>query len=219
MRIPVCTIIITSTKGHGMVKQQPRWFAKMYQEVWGRRLDPGTGLQVLPLPAETPEACRYAEYLGVAQAELATVQYFSNGNISEEGENARLFRGLFPDGLGAEIEALLREDAERLRLKELIASTPRVPHLSFLGARCTDEQALAFQARGWPTLYDVPAKLTVISEIIDNAAFALRLITAIEVGPLASKAAAEAIPALAPAAVPKVKSVPFPRSPAPAGAG
>jgi hypothetical protein len=193
-----------------MVKQQPRWFAKMYAEVWGRRLDPGTGLQVLPLPSETPENCRYAEYLSVAQAELATVQYFSNGNISEEGENARLFRGLFPEGLGAEIEALLREDAARLADKERVASIPQIPHTSFTANGCSGEEALKFQARGWSTLYDVPPKLTVISEVIDNAAKALRLVALIEAGPQSAKAVGEAIPALAPTKPPTAKNRPFP---------
>lgn len=215
MRVPICTIIITSAKNHGIVKQQPRWFAKMYQEVWGRRLDPGTGLQVLPLPRETPEAFRYVEFLSVAQAELATVQYFSNGNINAEGENARLFRGLFPHGLGEEIEALLREDAERLRVKEAVAAAPKVVHESYTKAGCTGEQALAFQARGWATIDDVPAKLTVVCEVIDNAAQAVRLVERIEAGPPKARARAASQEADTP---PRAAVAPFPKAPAGTGA-
>lgn len=175
MRIPNSIIIIKSNTNHGAVKYQPRWFARMYKEVWGKRLDPADGLLIQALPDCTPEELRYTEYNSVAQAELATVQFFSNGVMATEGNIAQMFHRNFPDGLGAEIQALLEEDAARLVAKETKLANPVVAHQSFLDAGCTESEGLSFQNRGFTTFYDVPANLVTISESVPNAAKATRL--------------------------------------------
>ncbi len=208
MRIPNSTITITSNKNHGAVKQQPAWYAEMYREVWGRRVDPSTGVTVQPLPDVTPEALRYSEYGSVGQAELQTVQYFSGGTIKEEGEVAELFRKVFPNGLGAIIEKMLRADAVRLAEVEARNARPEVPHKSFLAAGCSPDEALAFQARNYATLGDVPANILLVTEVIANSAKAMRVIDQIE--KLAEKAAG---------APPNAKANPLGSLPVPAGAG
>ncbi len=208
MRIPNSIILIKSNSNHGAVKNQPRWFAKMYKEVWGKRLDPSDGLIVQPLPDNTPEDLRYSEYNSVAQAELATVQFFSNGNMSTEGNIAQMFHRNFPNGLRAEIESLLEEDAVRLAAKEAKIAHPVVADPSFIEAGCSEDEGIAFQNHGFATFSAVPANLVTISESVPNAAKATRLLNAIRAGAV-EKAAQQTIST--------VKPNPFPRAPVAAG--
>lgn len=179
MRIPNSVILIKSNSNHGAVKQQPRWFARMYKEVWGKRVDPLDGITVQALPECTPEDLRYTEYNSVAQAELATVQFFSNGVMATEGNIAQMFHRNFPNGLSEEIQALLEEDAQRLAVKEAKLAAPVVAHQSFLDNGCSEEEGLAFQIRGFKTFKEVPDNLVTISESVPNAAKAVRLMQAI----------------------------------------
>lgn len=221
MRVPNSIILISSNSNHGAVKQQPAWYAKMYREVWGKRVDPKTGITVQPLPDETPESLRYSSYMSVAQAELETITYFAGGSPDAEGPMAQLFNKLFPNGLTEEINRLLEEDARRLLEKERRAANPAVAHPSFLAFHVSVPEALEFQAKGYATADALPRSLVLLSEVIQNSARAYTLLEDLQAADRGEreevKTPAKA-PAKAKAANPLAATPAMPRPPAPAGA-
>lgn len=168
MKIPNVTIIIKAANNASAVKQQPAWFADMYRAVWGSRLDrdaAGGGVAVEPLPDITPTSSRYSEFGSVAEAELTTVRFFSQGDARREEEIVKLFRDRFPDGLNATVTKLLEADARDYAARKATQIAKAKPHPSYLSLGMPADMAINFQGAGYATAQAVPCDLLRVSEI------------------------------------------------------
>lgn len=170
MLIPCHQITLNGANGTCATKTQPKYFAKMYEAMWRRKLNDSTGIQITEMPADTPDALRYRYAHDVAAEERSVIAYFANNTTATDGDNNRmtrqareLFQIVFPEGLRREIEELMREDAKRAQAEAAKERPDTRPHPSFMEAGCNAEEAVALQQAGFATLDDLPEDLIAVT--------------------------------------------------------
>ena len=163
MLIPCHQITLRGSNGTCSTKTQPKYYAKMYEAVWRRKLADQGGLEISELPPGTSDAERYQFVADVSAAERAMVAYFAASTTATDGANQKqvsqardLFQLVFPSGLHDEIEKVVKEDAQRVIAESKKVKPSTIPHASFIEAGATADEAMALQKAGFPTLDALP---------------------------------------------------------------
>jgi hypothetical protein len=155
MRIPHVIINIHAANNAGSSKSLPRYCAPLLKRQWAGKLRDDSGIEVVEYTDYNPsDTARYHEIESVEDEERVVRAMFPGA-----------FAAVYPDGLRAEIEKVLVEDAEKVRRAKAAAAVVISAHPSFITAGCKEPQAIALQKAGFATLADVPQDLMVVAEI------------------------------------------------------
>ena len=165
MQIPNVRIDILGTNGAGCSRLAPVYVGPLLKALWGPRLDP-KGYEVGDIPVGAPD--RYREVGSIAEEERIW-----------QAEFPLHFDKIYPSGLRAEIEQVLRADAKARKAAADKVAAPIEAHPSFIAAGCSGVQAASLQTAGYASLHEIPDDFMKIAEVPGiTPDFALALIDA-----------------------------------------